>query len=106
MSLADKVIAITGASSGIGEATARLLAARGATVVLGARRTDRLDVLAAELRADGASALIVPTDVTRRDDLERLVTRAVDEFARLDVLVSNASPRRCPCSAVRATATS
>jgi NADP-dependent 3-hydroxy acid dehydrogenase YdfG len=88
--LAGKVIAITGASSGIGEATARLLAGRGAALVLGARRTDRLDRLAAELRADGASVVATTTDVTRRADLDRLVGCAVDEFGRLDVLVSNA----------------
>jgi NADP-dependent 3-hydroxy acid dehydrogenase YdfG len=88
--LRGRVVAITGASSGIGEATARLLGARGATVVLGARRSDRLDQVAAGLRADGASALVVTTDVTRREDLDRLVTRSVDEFGRLDVLVSNA----------------
>jgi NADP-dependent 3-hydroxy acid dehydrogenase YdfG len=88
--LTDKVIAITGASSGIGEATARLLAGRGAALVLGARRSDRLDRLAAELPADGASVVATTTDVTRRADLDRLVGRALDEFGRLDVLVSNA----------------
>ena len=86
----DHVVAITGASSGIGEATARVLAARGARVVLGARRTERLDQIASELRQQGAQVLVEPTDVTRRPDLERLVGRAVDEFGRLDVLVSNA----------------
>jgi NADP-dependent 3-hydroxy acid dehydrogenase YdfG len=85
-----KIVAITGASSGIGEATARLLAARGAALVLGARRTDRLDRLAAELRTEGTSVLTGSTDVTRREDLERLVGSAVDEFGRLDVLISNA----------------
>jgi NADP-dependent 3-hydroxy acid dehydrogenase YdfG len=90
MSLADNVVAITGASSGIGEATARLLAAQGAKVVLGARRTDRLDLVADELRAGGAQVLTVATDVTRREDLQRLVDRAVDEYGALDVLVSNA----------------
>jgi NADP-dependent 3-hydroxy acid dehydrogenase YdfG len=84
------VVAITGASSGIGEATARLLASSGAAVVLGARRTDRLEQLAAELRSAGASVVTSTTDVTRREDLERLVARATDEFGRLDVLVSNA----------------
>ncbi|MBB5160939.1 SDR family oxidoreductase [Mycobacterium sp. AZCC_0083] len=84
------VIAVTGASSGIGEATARLLAARGASLVLGARRTDRLDQIAAELRADGATVVTISTDVTRREDLDALVGRAVDEFGHLDVLVSNA----------------
>ena len=89
-SLRDKVIAITGASSGIGEATARLLAERGATVALGARRTDRLNQLATELRGVGATMLVVATDVTRREDLQHLVERTVDQFGRLDVLVSNA----------------
>jgi NADP-dependent 3-hydroxy acid dehydrogenase YdfG len=85
-----KVVAITGASSGIGEATARLLAERGAAVVLGARRTDRLDELAKNIRGQGGRAVACTTDVTRRQDLERLVAQAVAEFGRLDVLVSNA----------------
>ena len=88
MSVTDiesKVVAITGASSGIGEATARLLAGRGAKVVLGARREDRLRALAQEL--GGAYAV---TDVRRRDDVQRLVDLARSEFGRLDVLVSNA----------------
>ena len=83
-----KVVAITGASSGIGKATARLLASEGAAVVLGARRTDRLEQIADEL--GGADVVTVATDVTRREDLERLVSTAVDRFGRLDVLVSNA----------------
>ncbi len=86
--ISGKVVAITGASSGIGEAAARLLAARGARVVLGARRTDRLERIAAELPPDQVRT--VATDVTRADDLLRLVAVAVDEFGRLDVLVSNA----------------
>ncbi|MEH3133539.1 MAG: SDR family oxidoreductase [Mycolicibacterium neoaurum] len=89
-SLADKVVAITGASSGIGAATARRLAGRGCAVALGARRTERLDELAAELRAAGGRAATVPVDVTRADDLQRLVASAVSEFGRLDVLVGNA----------------
>ncbi|MGV9799315.1 SDR family oxidoreductase [Mycobacterium sp. NPDC003449] len=88
--IAGRVVGITGASSGIGEATARLLAARGARLVLGARRIDRLDALAAELRDGGTDAVAVATDVTRRADLEELVGTAVDRFDRLDVLVSNA----------------
>ncbi|TQK28145.1 SDR family oxidoreductase [Arthrobacter sp. SLBN-53] len=89
-SLADKVVAITGASSGIGASTARRLAGRGCAVVLGARRTERLDELAAELRAAGGRAAAVSVDVTRADDLQGLVASAVSEFGRLDVLVSNA----------------
>ncbi|MDV3126311.1 SDR family oxidoreductase [Mycobacterium sp. 21AC1] len=89
-SLTGKVVAITGASSGIGEATARLLAARGAAVVLGARRGDRLERIAEELRATGASVTGCVTDVRRVTDLDRLVERAVESFGRLDVLVNNA----------------
>ncbi|MGW7536989.1 SDR family oxidoreductase [Amycolatopsis sp. NPDC054798] len=88
--LTGKVVAITGASSGIGEATARLLAARGAAVVLGARREDRLDALVKEIRDGGGRAVACATDVTRRADLDRLVQRAVEEFGKLDVLVGNA----------------
>lgn len=84
------VVAITGASSGIGEAAARLLARRGARVVLGARRVERLDDIASEIRAGGGVAIACATDVARREDLERLVGMAIDEFGRLDVLVSNA----------------
>lgn len=85
-----RVVAITGASSGIGEATARLLAERGARLVVGARRADLLDDLVDDLRRRGASALACTTDVAHRPDVERLVGAAVDEFGRLDVLVSNA----------------
>jgi len=88
MDSSRKVIAITGASSGIGEATARLLGAGGAALVLGARRTERLDRIGGDLH--GADVVTVATDVTRRDDLDRLVSAAVDRFGRLDVLVSNA----------------
>ncbi|MDQ7806497.1 SDR family oxidoreductase [Amycolatopsis sp. A133] len=90
----DKVVAITGASSGIGEATAVELASRGAAVVLGARRTDRLEVLARKIRDDGGRAELLKVDVTRRADLERLVALAVDRFGRLDVLVANAGVAR------------
>ena len=85
-----KVVAITGASSGIGEATARLLAARGARVVLGARRADRLEALAARIRSDGGTADHVVTDVCRRADVAALVARAVERFGRLDVMLNNA----------------
>jgi NADP-dependent 3-hydroxy acid dehydrogenase YdfG len=89
-SIKGKVVAITGASSGIGEATARLLGADGAAVVLGARRTERLDDIARDIRERGGRALTCATDVTRREDLDRLVAFAVEEFGKLDVLVSNA----------------
>lgn len=90
LSISGTVVAITGASSGIGEATARRLGARGARLVLGARRAAELDRIAGELRADGVEVIAVPTDVTRRADLQHLVDRAVSEFGGLDVLVSNA----------------
>jgi NADP-dependent 3-hydroxy acid dehydrogenase YdfG len=85
-----KVVAITGASSGIGEATAVLIAGRGAKVVLGARRTDRLEALAARIGLAGGEAVYAATDVTRRGDLENLVALASERYGRLDVLVSNA----------------
>ena len=88
--IADKVVAITGASSGIGAATARRLAARGAAVVLGARRTECLDALADQIRAAGGRAGTVTVDVTRAGDLQRLVETAVHEHGRLDVLIGNA----------------
>src|SRR6185437_8027927 len=88
--ISGKVVAVTGASSGIGEATARLLAGRGAAVVLGARRTDRLDKLTRQIRDCGGRAVTCPTDVTRPEDLQRLAGRAVDDFGRLDVLIGNA----------------
>ncbi|MFF0627891.1 SDR family oxidoreductase [Streptomyces sp. NPDC004296] len=85
-----KVIAITGASSGIGEATANHLAERGAHLVLGARRKDRLHAVVDRITAQGGSAVGTVVDVTRREDLKRLTDTAVDHFGRLDVLVSNA----------------
>ncbi|GCD98148.1 SDR family oxidoreductase [Embleya hyalina] len=85
-----KVVAITGAGSGIGEATALLLAERGAKVVLGARRTERLEALAARIVRAGGDAAWTRTDVTRRADLSGLVELARDRHGRLDVLVGNA----------------
>ncbi|MDQ0378466.1 SDR family oxidoreductase [Amycolatopsis thermophila] len=93
-SVENKVVAITGASSGIGAATALELAGRGAAVVLGARRTDRLDSLVARIRDGGGRAEMLPVDVTERTDLERMVALAVRRFGRLDVLVSNAGVAR------------
>lgn len=85
-----KVIAITGASSGIGEATALFLAERGAQVVLGARGSDRLKVLADRIVAAGGEAAYAPTDVKGREDLSNLVALAIERYGKLDVLVSNA----------------
>jgi len=85
-----KVVVITGASSGLGEATARLLSAQGATVVLGARRIERLQKLADELTANGGKALAVETDVTRCEQVKRLVDAAVRKFGRVDVMLNNA----------------
>jgi NADP-dependent 3-hydroxy acid dehydrogenase YdfG len=88
--LKGTVALITGASSGIGEATARQLAAQGAAVALVARRKERLETLAAEIRSAGGKALVLPTDITKRADATAAVERTVSEFGRLDVLVNNA----------------
>jgi NADP-dependent 3-hydroxy acid dehydrogenase YdfG len=85
-----KVIAITGTSSGIGEATALLLAERGSKVVLGARGSERLATLAARITASGGDAVCLRTDVRRRGDVSALVELARERFGKLDVLVSNA----------------
>jgi len=85
-----KVVAITGASSGIGEATAAHLAERGARLVLGARRQDRLKAVVDGITAKGGTAVGVVVDVTRREDVRRLTGTAVERYGRLDVLVSNA----------------
>jgi len=81
-----KVVVITGASSGLGEATARLLSAQGATVVLGARRVDRLQSLAKELTGSGGKAIAVTTDVTDCVQVKRLVDAAVQAYGRIDVM--------------------
>ncbi|WP_329192378.1 MULTISPECIES: SDR family oxidoreductase [unclassified Streptomyces] len=85
-----KVVAITGAGSGIGEATALLLAERGAKVVLGARRRERIEALAARIESAGGEAAWLRTDVTRRQDLCALVDLARARYGKLDVLISNA----------------
>ena len=86
----SKVIVITGASSGLGEAAARLLSKEGATVVLGARRTDRIQALADELSAAGSKALALETDVTDYEQVKKLVDLAVQTYGRVDVLINNA----------------
>jgi NADP-dependent 3-hydroxy acid dehydrogenase YdfG len=85
-----KVVVITGASSGLGEGTARMLSAQGATVVLGARRVERIVALADELVRGGAQALALQTDVTRAMDVQRLVDAAVEKYGRIDVMINNA----------------
>ena len=85
-----KVVVITGASSGLGEATARHLVDLGATVVLGARRTERLQTLVDALRQQGKKALAVETDVTQRAQVQHLVDSAVQNFGRIDVMINNA----------------
>jgi len=85
-----KVVAITGASSGIGEATARALAAEGAHVVIGARRVDRLQHLAEEIAMAGGSVRVRALDVTQRADVEAFARYANEEFGKLDVIVNNA----------------
>ena len=85
-----QVIVITGASSGMGAASARYLADKGASVVLGARRSERIEALAAEIVDGGGKAVAVETDVTSRDDVANLVDTAVATFGRIDVLINNA----------------
>ena len=88
--LEGRTALVTGASSGLGAAFARGLADAGANVVVTARRKERLESLAAELEAGGRQALPVPCDVTREDQVERLVQTTLERFKRLDVLVNNA----------------
>lgn len=88
--VARKVIVITGASSGMGEAAARHLPAKGAQIVLGARRVDRIDAVAADITQVGGKAVAVPTDVTQRGDLTRLVDTGVQTFGRTDILINDA----------------
>jgi NADP-dependent 3-hydroxy acid dehydrogenase YdfG len=89
-SVNNKVVLITGASSGIGEGTAHVLAAAGARVVLGARRTDRLKNIASQIEATGGQVRIHTLDVTKRDDMKAFVEFAAAEFGQVDVLVNNA----------------
>ncbi|MDG0810341.1 SDR family oxidoreductase [Cohnella rhizosphaerae] len=86
----SKVVIVTGASSGIGEATAKMLAGYGAKMVLAARREDKLKQLADEIKQAGGEAHFQKTDVTSREDLQTLAQLAVDTYGRVDVLVNNA----------------
>jgi NADP-dependent 3-hydroxy acid dehydrogenase YdfG len=90
LNVENKVIAITGASSGIGEATAKLLAANGAKVVLGARRTDKLEQIVEEIRTSGGTAEFQVVDVTNRQDMKAFIHFAKDKFERVDVIFNNA----------------
>src|SRR5713101_7481627 len=85
-----KVVVITGASGGLGEATARFLSAQGASVVLGARRVDRIRTLADELTSGGGKALAIKTDVTHLEQGQALVDAAVQTYGRIDVMINNA----------------
>jgi NADP-dependent 3-hydroxy acid dehydrogenase YdfG len=88
--ISEKIVVITGASSGLGEATARHLSARGATVVLGARRMERIEALVREIATAGGDALALSTDVTDAAQVRALVDRAVERFGRVDVMLNNA----------------
>jgi NADP-dependent 3-hydroxy acid dehydrogenase YdfG len=88
--ISGKVVVITGASSGLGEATARHLATLGATLVLAARRKERLDLLVDECIAAGGKALAVKVDVTEREEVKAMVAAAVAQFGRIDVFINNA----------------
>lgn len=88
--LQDTVALVTGASSGIGEATARRLAAQGATVVLVARRKDRLENLASELKNLGGEVLVIETDITDKKQAEHAVQQVIDKYGRLDTVINNA----------------
>jgi Short-chain alcohol dehydrogenase of unknown specificity len=88
--ISDKVIVITGASSGLGEATARHLASLGAHVVLGARRKDRLTDIAKDIHSAGGKAEVVVTDVTQKESVDALIQAAIDHYGRIDVLINNA----------------
>ncbi|WP_321827085.1 SDR family oxidoreductase [Maribacter dokdonensis] len=88
--IAGKVVVITGGSSGLGEATAHYLAEKGAKVVLGARRVEKLEKVASEIKKNGGAVEILRTDVTNADDVRALVKKAIDSFGKIDVMVNNA----------------
>ena len=86
----DKIIVITGASSGIGYSTAKALAKKGAKIVAGARRLDRLETLKKEIIDDDGEIIICETDVTKKSDCDNLVKQAIDKYGTVDVLINNA----------------
>ncbi|QDL07531.1 oxidoreductase [Brasilonema octagenarum UFV-E1] len=90
LNVENKVIAITGASSGIGEATAKLLAKNGAKVLLGARRTEKLEKIVEEIRASDGTAEFKAVDVSNREDMKQFIHFAKDKFGRVDVIFNNA----------------
>lgn len=90
MNLRDRVAVITGASSGIGAATARVLTRAGWRVILAARRIDRLESLRAEIVSNGGAALAIRTDVSQRDSIDQLIDRAMKAYDQIDVLINNA----------------
>ncbi|QVY66360.1 SDR family oxidoreductase [Polaribacter sp. Q13] len=85
-----KVVVITGGSSGLGEATARYLAEKGAKIVIGARRLNKLEVIADEIRKSGGAIEVLKTDVTKANDVKALVKKAIDSFGKIDVMINNA----------------
>ena len=85
-----KVVVITGGSSGLGEATARYLAEKGAKIVLGARRLNKLEVIADEIRKSGGAIEVLKTDVTKANEVKALVKKAIDSFGKIDVMINNA----------------
>ena len=86
----DKIVVITGGSSGIGYSTAKALAKKGAKIVTGARRLDKLETLQKEISDDGGEITICETDVTKKDDCNNLVKQAIDKYGKVDVLINNA----------------
>lgn len=88
--ITGKIVVITGGSSGLGEETARHLSSRGATVVIAARRSDKLGAVVAEIEKAGGKALSVPCDVTVKAQVDALVARTVETYGRIDVMVNNA----------------
>jgi NADP-dependent 3-hydroxy acid dehydrogenase YdfG len=90
MNIKDKVVLITGASAGIGLATARLFAAAGAKVAIAARSVEKLNQLADELRSQGEAVLVVPTDMTHKAEVDRMVGTTIRHYGQIDILINNA----------------